>query len=60
MNTVEQFNHECLVAEDGEKASWELYQKTPEVDVIISDWTMPSERGPEREPRPLTLLLMAY
>jgi two-component system, cell cycle response regulator len=33
---VEKFGHECLAAEDGEKA-WELFQDTEEVDVIISD-----------------------
>ena len=43
---VERFGHECLVAEDGEKA-WELFQNTPEVDVIISDWMMPRVDGPE-------------
>lgn len=43
---VEKFGHECLVAEDGERA-WELFQSTPEVDVIISDWMMPGIDGPE-------------
>ncbi len=43
---VEKFGHECLVAEDGEKA-WKLFQDTPEVDVIISDWMMPGIDGPE-------------
>ncbi len=43
---VEKFGHECLVAEDGERA-WELFQDTPEVDVIISDWMMPGIDGPE-------------
>jgi two-component system, cell cycle response regulator len=43
---VEKFGHECLAAEDGEKA-WELYQNTEEVDVIISDWMMPGIDGPE-------------
>ncbi len=44
--SVEKFGHECLVAEDGEKA-WELFQNTPEVDVVISDWMMPGIDGPE-------------
>ncbi len=43
---IEKFGHECLVAEDGLQA-WELYQNTPEVDVIISDWMMPGIEGPE-------------
>ena len=43
---VEKFGHECLVVEDGEKA-WELFQNTPEVDVVISDWMMPGIDGPE-------------
>jgi two-component system cell cycle response regulator len=43
---VEKFGHECLVVEDGEKA-WELFQSTPEVDVVISDWMMPGIDGPE-------------
>jgi len=44
--SVEKFGHECLVAEDGEEA-WELFQNTPEVDVVISDWMMPGIDGPE-------------
>lgn len=44
--SVEKFGHECLVAEDGERA-WELFQGTPEVEVIISDWMMPGIDGPE-------------
>jgi two-component system cell cycle response regulator len=43
---VEKFGHECLTAEDGEKA-WELFRSTPEVDVVISDWMMPGLDGPE-------------
>ena len=43
---VEKFGHECLVAEDGEKA-WKLFQSTPEVDVIVSDWMMPGIDGLE-------------
>ena len=44
--SVEKSGHECLVAEDGLWA-WELYQNTPEVDVIISDWMMPGIDGLE-------------
>jgi len=44
--SVEKFGHECLGAEDGEKA-WELYQNTPDVDVVISDWMMPGIDGLE-------------
>jgi two-component system cell cycle response regulator len=43
---VEKVGHECLVAEDGEKA-WELFRSTPEVDVVISDWMMPGLDGTE-------------
>jgi CheY-like chemotaxis protein len=43
---VEKLGHECLAAEDGEKA-WELYRETPGVDVIISDWMMPGIDGLE-------------
>ena len=43
---VEKFGHECLAVEDGEKA-WELFQSTPEIDVVISDWMMPGIDGPE-------------
>jgi type IV pilus assembly protein PilB len=34
------------LAKDGLEA-WELYQNTPEVDVVISDWMMPGIDGPE-------------
>ena len=44
--SVEKFGHECLVPEDGEKA-WKLFQNTPEVNVVISDWMMPGIDGPE-------------
>jgi two-component system chemotaxis response regulator CheY len=43
---VEMFGHECLAAEDGEKA-WEIYRETPGVDAIISDWMMPGMDGLE-------------
>lgn len=41
---VEKFGHECLMAEDGERA-WDIYNQTPGVDVIISDWMMPGMDG---------------
>ncbi|MDQ3862599.1 MAG: response regulator, partial [Actinomycetota bacterium] len=43
---LEKLGHECLAVEDGKKA-WELFQSTPEVDVVISDWMMPGIDGPE-------------
>ena len=43
---VEKFGHECLVAEDGERA-WETYLGGPDVDVVISDWMMPGIDGLE-------------
>ena len=46
IKTVEGFGHEVLLAGDGLEA-WELYQKTPEVDVVISDRTMPGIDGLE-------------
>jgi diguanylate cyclase (GGDEF)-like protein len=45
-HSVERFGHEYLAAEDGGKA-WELFQSTPEVDVVISDWMMPGMDGLE-------------
>jgi type IV pilus assembly protein PilB len=44
--TVKELGHECLLAKDGLEA-WELYQNTPEVDVVISDRTLPGIDGPE-------------
>jgi CheY-like chemotaxis protein len=44
--TVEKFDHECLVAGDGEEAL-KLYRETPEVDIVISDWMMPGVDGLE-------------
>jgi two-component system cell cycle response regulator len=43
---VEKFGHDCLAAEDGQKA-WEIYRENPEVDAIISDWMMPGMDGLE-------------
>ncbi|HET7480960.1 MAG TPA: diguanylate cyclase [Rubrobacteraceae bacterium] len=43
---VEKFGHECLTAEDGEKAL-NLHRENPDVDVIISDWMMPGMDGLE-------------
>jgi two-component system, cell cycle response regulator len=42
---VEKLGHECLVAEDGNRA-WELLQASP-VDVLLTDWMMPGLDGPE-------------
>ena len=44
--SVEKLGHECLVAGDGEEAL-KLYRKTPEVDLVISDWMMPGIDGLE-------------
>ena len=44
--TVERFGHECLVAGDGAEA-WDLFQNTPGVEVIVSDWMMPNVDGLE-------------
>lgn len=41
--TVERFGHECLVAEDGQKA-WEVYDRLLP-DVVITDWMMPELDG---------------
>lgn len=41
---VESLGYECLAAPDGELA-WELYEATPNVDVIISDRMMPGADG---------------
>ncbi len=43
---VQKFGHECLAAEDGEKAL-QIYRETPGVDVVISDWMMPGMDGLE-------------
>ena len=43
---VEKLGHECLTAEDGEKA-WRLYKENPDLDVIVSDWMMPNVDGLE-------------
>ncbi len=44
--TVEKLGHECLVGEDGLQA-WEIYQRTHDVEVIVSDWMMPNMDGLE-------------
>jgi type IV pilus assembly protein PilB len=44
--TVERLGHECLVARDGQEA-WELFERTPDVEVIVSDWAMPNVDGLE-------------
>lgn len=43
---IERFGHECLEAADGAQA-WEIYARTPDLDVIISDWMMPGMDGVE-------------
>jgi two-component system cell cycle response regulator len=42
---VQKLGHECLVANDGDRA-WSLLQATP-IDVLITDWMMPGLDGPE-------------
>ncbi len=44
--TVERFGHECLEAKDGAEA-WDIFQRTPGVEVIVSDWMMPNVDGLE-------------
>jgi type IV pilus assembly protein PilB len=44
--TVEKLGHECLASKDGFEA-WQSYQKTPDVDVIVSDRMMPNMDGLE-------------
>ena len=44
LRSVQKFGHECLAAEDGDRA-WELFRSTPEVNVVISDWMMPGMDG---------------
>ena len=43
---IEKLGHECVAAKDGQKA-WEIYQNSPEVDAIVSDWKMPNLDGLE-------------
>src|SRR3712207_5304016 len=43
---IEEFGHECLLARDGTEA-WQLYQSTPEVDVVMSDRAIPGIDGLE-------------
>jgi two-component system cell cycle response regulator len=42
---VRNLGHECVVAEDGERA-WELFEQGG-ADVVISDWVMPGIEGDE-------------
>ena len=42
---VQKLGHECLIAEDGDRA-WTLLQESP-VDVLVTDWMMPGLDGPE-------------
>ena len=43
---VEKSGHEYLAARDGSEA-WRLYEDTPDVDAVISDWMMPEMDGLE-------------
>lgn len=43
---VEKLGHECLVAEDGNRAL-EIYSSNTSIDVVISDWMMPEMDGLE-------------
>lgn len=42
---VEQLDHECIAANDGE-AGWRTFAATG-ADVVLSDWVMPGVDGPE-------------
>jgi len=42
---VQRLGHECLVAEDGDRA-WARLHASP-VDVLLTDWMMPGLDGPE-------------
>jgi two-component system cell cycle response regulator len=43
---VERFGHQCICARDGNEA-WEMFQRSPDLDVVISDWAMPDSDGIE-------------
>jgi two-component system cell cycle response regulator len=43
---VERFGHQCICARDGNEA-WEIFKRSPELDVVISDWAMPGSDGIE-------------
>lgn len=43
---VERRGHACELAENGDQA-WELFERSPDIEVIISDWMMPGLTGPE-------------
>ena len=44
--TVESYGHTCVVAENGAEA-WEIYRRSPDIEVIISDRMMPVMDGLE-------------
>ena len=44
--TIERLGHECLEAKDGIEA-WDIYENTPGVEAIVSDWMMPNMNGLE-------------
>jgi len=41
---VERFGHQCICARDGNEA-WEMFKRSPGLDVVISDWMMPGIDG---------------
>lgn len=43
---IEDFGHDFLTTEDGQEG-WEVFQTTPDIDVILSDWMMPRVDGLE-------------
>ncbi len=43
---VERLGHQCLCARDGNEA-WEIFKRSPDLDVVISDWMMPGMDGIE-------------
>lgn len=44
VSAVMDFGHEVFVAEDGEQA-WKIFQNTPAIDAVVSDWMMPHVDG---------------
>jgi two-component system, cell cycle response regulator len=43
---IEQLGHQCLCASDGNQA-WEIFKRSADLDVVISDWMMPGMDGIE-------------
>ncbi len=44
--TIEKLGHDCVATRDGQEA-WEIYQDSPDVEAIVSDWMMPKMDGLE-------------